>query len=94
MELTATETTTSIEPPNPSGKKMGAAREIDGARTGMTFQNLNDLPTLQIPQIHLPILATRNYPFPTCHAETSDDTVLGILMTGVGFEATRGLVVP
>jgi len=60
----------------------------------MAFQNLNNLPTLQIPQIDLPVLTARNYPFPTRHAETSDDAVFGVLVTRVSFEATRGLVVP
>ena len=88
-ELTATETTTSVEPVNPRGKKKNG-----GAHTRVTLQNLNDLPTLQIPQIHLPVLTTRNYPFPTRHAETSDDAVFGVLVTGVSLEATRGLIVP
>jgi hypothetical protein len=60
----------------------------------MSFEDLDNLPALKIPEVHLVVLAAGNNPFSTCNAEAGDDAILCVSVSHVGLEATRGVVVP
>jgi len=60
----------------------------------VAFQYLDNFPCLQIPKVDLVVLASRQYPLPPCHAEAGRDAVLGILVSDVGLQTARRMVVP
>jgi len=61
----------------------------------MTFQPLNDLTRLQIPQVDLVIFASANNPFPgPRYTEAGEDTVGGICMPRVCLKYARRMEVP
>lgn len=60
----------------------------------MSLQHLNNLTALQVPDIHLLVLAARDDPFTACNAEARSDTVLRVLMPDICLQTPRRLVVP
>jgi hypothetical protein len=50
----------------------------------MTFEDLHDFPSLQIPQVDFVIFAARHDPFASGDAEAGADAVFGVLMADVG----------
>jgi hypothetical protein len=51
----------------------------------MSFEDLNNFSALQVPNVYLVILASRNNPFPTRDAEARDDAKLGVGVAYIGF---------
>lgn len=62
--------------------------------TGMPFQNLHHLATLQVPNVDFAIFASRDDPLSTGHREACRDAVELVLVADVSFQAARCLVVP
>lgn len=60
----------------------------------MTFQYLNNLSCLQIPNVRLMVLAAGHNPLPTRHAEARRYAVLCIDVAEICLETARCLVVP
>ena len=62
--------------------------------TTVSFQDLHDLPSLQIPQPDFIIFAPAHDPFSPCHREARSDAVLRIRVASVSLQTSRGIVVP
>ena len=60
----------------------------------MPLEYLDNLPCLEIPEVHFVVLAPRDDPFPARHAETRCDAEFVVDMTYVCLQTTRALVVP
>ncbi len=63
-------------------------------RTCMSLKHLNNLATLQIPNVRLVILAPRDDQFSSRHAEARRYAVLCIRVPSVRLQAARSLVIP
>ena len=60
----------------------------------MALERLHDLPALEVPQVHLIILATGNYPLASRDAKACSDAILLIRVSNVGLQTAGRLVVP
>ena len=60
----------------------------------MSLKHLQDLPRLQIPDVHLRVFTATHDRLPSGHAETGEQTVRCIRVPRVCFDAFRGLGIP
>lgn len=60
----------------------------------MTLQLLDDLTSLQVPDIYTIVLASTDDPLAACHRKTAEYTVGIVLVSSVGLEALSGVVIP
>ena len=58
------------------------------------FEHLDNLPCLEIPEVHFVVLAPRDDPFPARYTETRCDAEFVVDMTYVCLQTARALVVP
>jgi hypothetical protein len=63
-------------------------------RTRVTFEYLDDLAGLEIPNVGLVIFAAGDDPLAARDAEACGDAVFCVGVPSVGFQTARGLVVP
>ena len=60
----------------------------------MTLEDLDDLSRLQIPQVHLVVLASGDDPFAAGHAKACGDAKFVVDMTHICFQTARALIIP
>lgn len=60
----------------------------------MPFQLLDDLASLQVPDIYTVVLAAAHNPFASCHRKAAKDTVGIVLVSCVCLQALSSVVVP
>lgn len=60
----------------------------------MSLEDLHNFPSLKVPQIYSFVLATRNDPFPSRHAETSYNAKRRVFMARISLQTPRRLVIP